>query len=282
MSIAFMQQDFGIARRLMTTPHRVQTAGYSAVYSTEHELWTMFNDFCRALTDREVTNLVRTVQSAEYLDSGCIEGTHRSHFLRNGSPVAAPYVMTLRMDRVQGEWKISARKCDGLPFTWRNVFEGHGADMSGAVQVENAAHFFQQYIDLAAHCLLNRDFEQYGPTIALPYIVVEAENTFVLQTEEELRGAFDKFCGMLQNYKATDMISTARAVEGFGPDMIVGRFSTHILNSAVTVVPPYESALVLRRNQGKWRANLVVNGMRNAKQVIGLPLHLAGMNTVPN
>ena len=52
MSIAFLTQDYGLARSLMNLPHCVRTASHEVEHRTEDELWQMFRDFCQTLTER--------------------------------------------------------------------------------------------------------------------------------------------------------------------------------------------------------------------------------------
>ncbi|MEO0830509.1 MAG: hypothetical protein AAFY03_08610 [Pseudomonadota bacterium] len=103
---AYLRGDWAAYKELLVLPQRFGTFDGTLSFETEETLKVMFERYCEMLKQLQVRELVRLCDSAVFRKDGSIEGTHISHFLRNGQPVTDSYPAKSFLERRDGRWKV--------------------------------------------------------------------------------------------------------------------------------------------------------------------------------
>jgi len=118
---------------------------------------------------------------------------------------------------------------------------------------------FQKHLDDVSATLMAGDFDAYMKLITVPLVVMTEKETVLVKDIEDFRTGFDSYAGMLRTELATDLIRLASAVTEYGPNLITGRYETHILRAGQRIYGPHQAAMTLRREHGSWKASGLVN-----------------------
>ena len=118
---------------------------------------------------------------------------------------------------------------------------------------------FQKHLDAISAALMAGDFYAYMRLVTVPLVVVTDKATAVISDEQEYRYGFDNYAGMLRTERATDLVRLASAVSELAPNLITGRYETHILRTGQRIYGPFKSALSMRCEDDIWKVCSVVN-----------------------
>ena len=130
---------------------------------------------------------------------------------------------------------------------------------------------FQTWLDVVGQATLDGDFDRYAVYVSVPFTLITQEATLTVPDRAGLRRGFDVYHTMFRTMGVTDMVRTASGVTPMGPDLLCGNYETHILRGALAIVPPFLSSMVLRHEEGLWRAASVTNSWTNRRWPIDFP-----------
>lgn len=130
---------------------------------------------------------------------------------------------------------------------------------------------FQNWLDRVGDAFFARDFAVYRDAVALPLLITTRTASMTVETVETLQQGFDAWADMLERTRATHMIRTARNVSELSPQMVTGLYDTRVLRDATSLMPPFQSSMVLRRTGDDWQAVAVTSGMSNENWPIVIP-----------
>ncbi len=140
----------------------------------------------------------------------------------------------------------------------------------------DATDILQTYLDDMARHVFSGDFASYRDGVALPFHLVTASGSMVVETQEALRVGFDAFHGMLVAQRVTDYIRLVSRAERLDPQLINGSYVTHMMAGALRIAPPFASQIVLRQDAGgRWRGASIANAVKNATW----PIHSVSVAT---
>lgn len=124
---------------------------------------------------------------------------------------------------------------------------------------------FQKHLDEVSETLMTDDFDRYMTLVDNPLVVITEKATTLVSDVEDFRFGFESYAGMLKTERATDLIRLAGSVTQYGPNLITGRYETHILSSGQRIYGPFPSAMTLVHRDGRWLINSVVSPVHAEK-----------------
>ncbi len=90
-------------------PQYIETQLGSRLIETEDAVRQVFSSVRKYFVENDVTDIVRTVISAEFLSPDTVGSTHVSRLMRgDGGLFRAPYPVYSIIRRVDGDWKIAS------------------------------------------------------------------------------------------------------------------------------------------------------------------------------
>ncbi|TGD44346.1 hypothetical protein EEB11_06630 [Pseudotabrizicola sediminis] len=134
-----------------------------------------------------------------------------------------------------------------------------------------AATILQSHLDDMAAAIMAKDFAAYLNGVVLPLHLVTHDENMSIVTEEDLRDGFDSFCEMLRSQRTTDYIRLVDSAQLLSPDLITGRYTTHVIAGATRVFDPFVSQTSLRRAGGRWRAASITNSVARSRWPLLMP-----------
>lgn len=129
----------------------------------------------------------------------------------------------------------------------------------------------QGWLDEVGAATLAGDWDTYAAHVALPFHLITETSSMVVATEGELRQGFEQFRDTLAHMRITDYLRLADSAVEISPELVSGRYITHLMSGAHRVVPPFRSQATLRLDGGRWRAASIVNALRNTQWPLGVP-----------
>ncbi|QDL93401.1 hypothetical protein FDP22_17390 [Paroceanicella profunda] len=125
---------------------------------------------------------------------------------------------------------------------------------------------YQKWLDTISASYKDGDYDTYVECFELPFTVITNTANILVTEKDELRAGFDALCHMLRGEGITDSIRIASNVRNLGPNLMIGRYDTHLLRGANRVFDPLLSATTLRRSpDGQWRACSFTLDLGNAQ-----------------
>lgn len=138
----------------------------------------------------------------------------------------------------------------------------------------DAHAILQSYLDEVSRAVLTDDWDTYRDSITLPCHIISHDESKVVATAEDLKSGFELFRDTLQIQKVTDYIRLVESAAQLDPDLISGKYVSHILASGHRVLPPFRSQMTLRLVGNRWRAASVSNALANSRwPLVRLALH---------
>ncbi|NEX47585.1 hypothetical protein [Pseudotabrizicola algicola] len=128
-----------------------------------------------------------------------------------------------------------------------------------------AGAILQTYLDEIAAAVMAGDFAAYQTGVALPFHLVTHSANLTITTEAALREGFDAFRTMLQTQRVTDYIRLVEGAQCLDPDLLSGRYVTHLISGGMRVLDPFHSQITLRLVEGRWRAASITNALANSR-----------------
>lgn len=128
-----------------------------------------------------------------------------------------------------------------------------------------AGAILQSYLDDIAAAVMVGDFAAYRAGVQLPFHLVTPSVNVSIDTEDALRDGFDQFRSMLQTQRVTDYIRLVDSAQALDPDLITGRYITHLISGGMRVLDPFQSQITLRHTEGRWQAASITNALANSR-----------------
>ncbi len=129
----------------------------------------------------------------------------------------------------------------------------------------------QAWLDRMDAAVLGGDFETYAAGVSLPFTLITETANLTVADEADLRRGFDAWRDMLRMQHVTDSVRLCSGVTHLAPDLVVGTYISHLLSNAKPVVPSKLGAIILRLEDGAWRATAIASPVANRKWPIDLP-----------
>ena len=128
-----------------------------------------------------------------------------------------------------------------------------------------AAAILQAYLDEVAAAVMAGDFAAYRAGVVLPFHLVTYSANVTLTTEEALHSGFESFRSMLQTQRVTDYIRLVESAQVLDPELLTGRYVTHLVAGGMRVMDPFHSQITLRNVEGRWCAASITNALANSR-----------------
>ena len=128
-----------------------------------------------------------------------------------------------------------------------------------------AAGILQGYLDDIAGAVMTGDFAAYRDGVVVPFHLVTHTESLSLSTDDALREGFESFCAMLKSQRVTDYIRLVESAQMIDPDLIAGRYITHVIAGGMRVFDPFQSQITLRQVDGSWRAASITNALAKSR-----------------
>ncbi|MFN3721507.1 MAG: hypothetical protein ACK4VZ_00565 [Paracoccaceae bacterium] len=128
-----------------------------------------------------------------------------------------------------------------------------------------AAAILQTYLDEIATAVMAGDFAAYRAGIATPFHLVTHTESLTLFSDDELQAGFDSFCSMLKLQRVTNYIRLVESAQQLDPDLLAGRYITHLIAGGMRVLDPFQSQITLRRVGDRWCAASITNALANSR-----------------
>ena len=130
----------------------------------------------------------------------------------------------------------------------------------------------QSAVDRMADACMANDWPAFRAGLNLPFELVTAGASLVIEDDERMRQGFDTFAQMIQLRRVTAYIRPVLGAEFPAPGLLTGAYETHLLCRAERVVPPYTSRARLRLTDGAWRFERIVNTWENERWPVITPI----------
>jgi hypothetical protein len=134
----------------------------------------------------------------------------------------------------------------------------------------NTQEILQDWLDIVTNAVMQGDYTAYRAHICLPFHLITHSASLRIDDDAPLRQGFDSFLQMLRSQRVTDYIRLASGAEQLDDVLITGRYVSHLLVNGTRLLPPFKSAITLRREDGVWRAASITNALANSRW----PIHL--------
>ena len=106
---AAVTRDFSAFYDCFNLPHVLETAEGRWVMETEDEIRQVFDSVCDYYSSNNVTNVVRTVIKAKFIDQNTIGSTHVSRLLQSeGQTFRKPYPTFSILKNTKVGWKVAS------------------------------------------------------------------------------------------------------------------------------------------------------------------------------
>lgn len=159
------------------------------------------------------------------------------------------------MHRRQGD--LTGERCDA-----RRV-RAPGNDEAGSNQIRQRLLMFdlQAWLDNLVDSFIANDEDRFIGMYSLPFSVITAETTMIASDEQDLRVAFREYVATIREQGVTDLIRIAQQTTMIEPTLAVGVYETNLLRRGQRLIPPYTSAVSLRKEGDIWQATSMMNAI---------------------
>ena len=123
----------------------------------------------------------------------------------------------------------------------------------------------QTYLDEIAAAVMVGDFAAYKAGVVLPFHLVTHSANLTITTDDKLREGFEAFRAMLQAQRVTDYIRLVESSQLLDPELMTGRYVTHLISGGMRVLDPFHSQITLRFVEGRWCAASITNALANSR-----------------
>lgn len=267
MTAAILNEDAAAFGKYIVYPYEIRTMDGAILCQDEVDLSRTFSCFGAQLKQDHVTNMIRTCDAARFVTRDHILGHHTSRVMSKDQEVVPPYVTRLGLyQSADGHWRantsetvISAQDWALVP-NWVKATSGRFFEKP-VTQAKQRLKLFQTILDRISAAYLSDDVEALINATALPFQLITRQGVETFRTEAEMRRDFDRYQQEFRAHGVTDLVREAKTAEIVDGDQMVGTFTTHILNRARHVVPPWDASMTLRRENGIWRATSIMRAI---------------------
>lgn len=254
-------------------PFMMRTVGAETLLETADEVALDAANLTEAFRSQNVTNYIRLVQNAHYLQPDVIEGWHSSHVLRNALNVVPSYSNRMVMRNVDGKWKVTEAEheltSNRLPIALLKsdpgAFTERWAEPKADIRATQARAepIYQIFIEALSDAVVARDADRWLTHFTYPHTVHYATADHVVETETDERAFFDGLVAHMEVTGADRVVRHVRFAEFISGDRIVGYHGTFAERDGEVIFGPIQSRMVLVVVDNQWRCTSVTNSLSN-------------------
>lgn len=270
-SDALMDGDANAFTARMAIPFIMRTSGGETVLETVEDLHSDTVNVIQTLKAQLVTNYIRLVKKARYLDEETIEGWHTTYMLHDATAVTPPYGSRMILRLREGGWKAVEAdhelSGDRFPISLIRSDPGsfekawHDAKANISATQARAEPIYQVCIDAMSEALTPPDFDAWIANYTFPHEIHYDATDHAARTPEDVRVFFEMLVEQMQTLGATRIIRSARFAEFLSDDRILGYHETIFVKGDQTVFGPVKSRMVLTNSEGRWKCSSVTNSL---------------------
>lgn len=105
---ALIKKDFEAFAHFVNVPHVIETPDQKTIVKTRAALQEIFKHVVQDHADRNVTQLVRTCEVAEFQGAFKIEAVHITHMMSGNWRVMEPFPTLMLLELIEGRWQATA------------------------------------------------------------------------------------------------------------------------------------------------------------------------------
>lgn len=105
---ALLAGDFEAFTPYFRLPHFIATSEQKTVLNTVEDMRAVFNRVVQDYTRKQITDLVRVCDVAEYRTKTRIEATHTTHMMSGNQRVGDPFPSFSVLELVDGRWVVTS------------------------------------------------------------------------------------------------------------------------------------------------------------------------------
>lgn len=130
---AYLARDFDSFCQMLYTPHRFTTKNGTYVVHDQDGLRRVFDSFRQYMVSQNLTDFVRTCTYAKFTGDDSIEGSHKSHLVRNSCWIQEPYRVTSTLRNIDDRWQVCSSINEVEQHSWpsravrKGTFQSVGA-----------------------------------------------------------------------------------------------------------------------------------------------------------
>lgn len=270
-SAALMGGDAETFIAHMAIPFIMRTSTVEMVLETVDDLRGDTVNVIKALKGQQVTNYIRLVKQARYVDEDTIEGWHTTYVLRNATAVTPTYSNRMIMRRMEGVWKVTEadNELSGsrFPLTLLRSDPGSFADTWANARADiraiqaRAEPIYQVFIDSMSDVVNTPDFDAWSALYTYPHEIHYDATDHTANSPEDVRVFFEMLTAQMQEMGADRMIRTARYAEFLSDERIFGYHDTIIVKGDDILFGPVKSRMMLTYEDGQWKCSSVTNSL---------------------
>lgn len=258
MTQAIMAGDVTGFLEGLQLPHVLRTLDSQVLFETEQDLRNGAVHYLATLKALGIDRLDRMCQSAIFKSETEIEGYNSVRAYSGDTPAILPFLARMRLEKRDGEWRISETDMAVLRHNWSALPQIAGQEtlLNTAPADEEGFNLacFQVLMNWLSQAAMCEDFEAWTSACAIPLVVTNSAGLNVYETVEDLRREFELYVAAFKVHHVTDIVRTALSVRTEGENRMVGTCKTYLVSKAFMVVEPYISTVTFERSsQGLWK-----------------------------
>ncbi len=272
-SVALMDGDVDTVVSMTSFPFTLRTSECEGVVEYAEDLRGDVAAVAGALKGQNVTNFIRLVESAQYLDKDTIEARHTTYTLRDATTLSPPYGSRIVLRRIGEDWKnieadheisgarfpLALLRSDpgSLAGLWRNSTRGQ---IANHVQAEP---IYQVFTDSLSDASQSDDFAAWTEHFTLPCSIHYDDADHIARTADHMLTVFQMIKLQLKGSGA-DRIDRQACCAVFLPgSRILGYHDTISSKGNEPVFGPIKSRMMLTFVEGRWRCSSVTKSLSN-------------------
>lgn len=273
-SSALMTDDVDCFVSMTSLPFIMRTSGGETILESEADLRGDISNVVEALGNQQVTNYIRLVKKARYLDETTIEGWHTTYILRNATAVTPTYGNRMILRLMDGIWKVTEadHELSGnrFPVTLLRsdpgCFEATWAAAKADISATHARAepIYQVFLDSLCDTVKPPSFEGWCALFTFPHAIHYDATDHSANVPDDVRTFFDMIIEQMRDTGADRMIRSARYAEFLSGDRIIGYHETIIVKGDQIVFGPVKSRMMLTYEEGQWKCSSVTNSLSQA------------------
>lgn len=106
--IALLADDFDAFAVCVQLPHFIASSDNKKLLETREDLHDIFKKVVQDYDSKQITDLIRFCEVAEYRHEKRIEATHITHLMSGNNRIGAPFPVFSVLEFIDGRWKISS------------------------------------------------------------------------------------------------------------------------------------------------------------------------------
>lgn len=261
-SAALMDGDASGFVAGISLPFVMRTVAGATVLETEADLLHDAGNVIEALRSQNVTDFIRLVKQAHYLDEDTIEGWHTTYALRHATNVVPPFGSRVILRQIDGAWlmteadyelagdRIPQKLLSSVPGAFEDAWKAAKSDLRATHA--RAEPIYQVFIDSLCGALKRRDFEGWSAHFSMPHSMHFESTDLLVETPDDISPIFDLMVANMDAIGATRVRCQSKFAEFLSGDRIIGYHETTCDNDGTTRFGPIHGRMQLCQEGGRW------------------------------